>query len=333
MKPGKFLEMVVDCLQRLLAPDGFSVTRNAKYYQNGQQIGEVDVLVQGRLGSEVMIIAIECRDRKGLQGRPWIREIIGKRIDLSRFGITHWMAVSVNGFTGTAENLAIESGIIIIVPGKVTTLEPKIPGPHTWMKWSLVEYEWNEITSSFRAILEHESDETLDYVERVMKVQQYADVFVKVSNDTQVPLADFINKEIDCYCDKISSKIGDSFQNHSILKENLRGTVQGVSFNINRMEISFAIRSRNIPPNFRIMGFVIPHNKQIQVLAIIGINEYKGQGRIKYLMVGFRSGDTDNAIMVIRDVEGNPIPNTRIRLTVPKYPPGTPLRTLNIRGK
>jgi hypothetical protein len=331
MKPGKFLEMVVDCLQRLLAPDGFSVTRNAKYYQNGKQIGEVDVLVQGRLSSEDVKIAIECRDRKGLQGRPWIREIIGKRIDLSRFGITHWMAVSVNGFTDTAEKLAIESGIIIIVPGKVTPLEPEKTGPHTWVKWSLVEYEWNEIT--FRAILEHESDETLDYVERAMKDQQYADVFVKVSNDTQVPMADFINKEIDCYCDKNSSKIGDLFQSHSILLENLQGTVQRVSFNINRMEISVAIRSRSITPNFRIMGFFIPHNKQIQVLAIIGINEYKGQGRAKYLMVGFRSGDTDNPIMVIRDVEGNPIPNTRITLAVPKYPPGTSLRTLHIRGR
>jgi hypothetical protein len=276
-------------------------------------------------------IAIECRDRKGAQGRPWIREIIGKRIDLSRFGITHWMAVSVNGFTSTAEKLAIESGIIIIVPGDVTPIEPKKPGPHTLMQWSLMEYEWSEPT--FKAVLEHESDETLDYVEQFMKDQQYADVFVKVSNDTQVPMADFINREIYSYSDKNSSKIGNSIQNHSILLENLRGTVRGVSFTINRMEINFAIRSRRITPNFRIIGFVIPHNKQIQVLATIGINEYKGHGRIKYLMIGFRSGDLDNPIMVIRDVEGNPIPNTKITLTMPKYPPGTPLRILKITGR
>jgi hypothetical protein len=308
MKPGKFLEMVVDCLQRLLAPDGFSVTRNVKYYQNGQQIGEVDVLVQGRLGSEDVKIAIECRDRKGPQSRPWIREIIGKKIDLGRFGITHWMAVSINGFTGTAEKLARESGIIIIVPGEVTPLEPEKPGPHTWMNWALVEYEWNEIT--FKADLEHENDEILDYIERIMKDHRLSNVFVKVSNDTQMQMIDFLNKEIDSYCNENSSKIGDSFQKHNILLENLQGIFQGVSFNINHMEICVAIRSRRIIPKFRIMGFCIPHNKQIQVLAIIGINEYESHSRVKYLMVGFRSGDINNPIMVARDIEGNSIPNT-----------------------
>jgi hypothetical protein len=44
MKPGKFLEMVVECLQRLLAPEDFVVKRNMKYYRNGRQIGEVDIL-------------------------------------------------------------------------------------------------------------------------------------------------------------------------------------------------------------------------------------------------------------------------------------------------
>ncbi len=331
MKPGKFLEMVVDCLMRLLSPDGFSVTKNEKYYLNGQQVGEVDVLVQGHFGSEDVKIAIECRDRKGLQGRPWIREIIGKMKDLNRFGITHWMAISSSGFTSTAEKLAIEFGIIMIVPGKVMPVEPKKSGPHTLMKWSLEVYEWNEATCS--AIVDHESDEILDYVEQFMKDQNYADIFVQVSYDTQISMDKFINKEINDYLDKNSTKIGNSIQNHSILFENMRGTVQGVSFNINRMEINFAARSRQISPNFRKMGFVIPHNKQIQILAIIGINEYKYHGKTIYLMIGFRSGDIDHPIMVIRDIEGNPISNTKIALTIPKYPPGTPLRTVKITGK
>jgi hypothetical protein len=331
MKPGKFLEMVVDCLQRLLAPDGFSVTRNEKYYQNGQLIGEIDVLVQGLLGSEHVKIAIECRDRKGLQGRPWIREIIGKRTDLRRFGITHWMAVSAYGFTSTAEKLAKEFGLILIVPGKVTPIEPQKFGLHKLMQWSLVVNEWNDATIIVN--LDHESDEILDYVEQLMKDQQYADIFVKVSNDTQVSMVDFINIEINNYLDKNSSPKMNSIQNHSVLINNLRGIAQGVDFNINRLEISFASKSRKITPNFRIIGFVVPQKKQLQVLAIIGINEYTSNEKMKYLMVGFRSGDIDNAIMVLRDIEGNLVPNTKIAITRPKYPPGTPLRTLKITAK
>jgi len=333
MKPGKFLEMVVECLQRLLAPEGFTLTRNMKYYQNGQQIGEVDVLVQGRLGQENVKVAIECRDRIGLQGRSWIREIIGKKVDLRRFGITHWMAVSVNGFTSTAEKLAKESGIIIIVPAKVTPVEPKKPGPHTWMEWALVEPEWNEIKITTK--IDHENNEILDYIERIVKDENFSNVFVKTSNDTQLKMIDFLNKEISCYYDKNSSKIGESFQNCIISLKNLQGIVQGIGFNINCMEINVSIRTRKIIPKFRIMGFCIQNNDQIQVLAIIGINEYEDNCRIKYLMAGFRSGDINNLIMVARDLEGNPIPNlsnSNIGFVIPSFPPGIPLRNMTLRG-
>jgi hypothetical protein len=83
------------------------------------------------------------------------------------------------------------------------------------------------------------------------------------------------------------------------------------------------------------MGLCIPNNNQIQVLAIIGINEYEDNCRVKYLMVGFRSGDINNAIMIARDLEGNPIPNisnSNIEFIVPSFPPGTSLRNMTIKG-
>jgi hypothetical protein len=328
MNPGKFLELLVECLQRVLAPDNFSVTRNKKYYLNRQQIGEVDILVQGRLGSENVKIAIECRDRKGLQGCPWIREIIGKKMDLRKFGITHWMAVSVNGFTDMAEKLAKEFGIIVIVPHIVTPIEPEKPGPHDWMKWGLVEHNWENL--KWEAVIDHQSDETLDYLEETIK-DHLEDVLVKRSNEAAVPIFDVIGKEIEFYFDKNFSEGQEPLHNCVISLEDLYGTLNGVDFLIKHLEVNVSIRSRTIVPDFQMMGFFIPSNNQ--VLAIIGINEYETQGRLKYLMVGIRQGIMNSPIMVLRDIDGKPLPNTRIRFTVPSIPPGTPFQTLHIRGR
>jgi hypothetical protein len=48
MKEGAFLELLVECLHKILASDDIKVSRNEKFYNDeGIQIGEVDVVIEG----------------------------------------------------------------------------------------------------------------------------------------------------------------------------------------------------------------------------------------------------------------------------------------------
>jgi hypothetical protein len=94
-----------------------------EFYQDGKKIGEVDVTVRGNFGLSTVFIGVECRDRPsdGPQGRKWIRELIGKRDDLS---IDMMTAVSTTGFTSQAEGLAERFRINLITVEDINSFNP-----------------------------------------------------------------------------------------------------------------------------------------------------------------------------------------------------------------
>jgi len=50
-RKGRFLEILVKHLQEFLGPKGLEIKSPELFYQNGKQIGEIDVTVRGKLGS------------------------------------------------------------------------------------------------------------------------------------------------------------------------------------------------------------------------------------------------------------------------------------------
>lgn len=109
MQPGREWEVLVAQLEQLFAGSGFRVQspENIRSAQTGN-IVKVDVTVRGRVGSQDVLIAFECRDRNGAQGVEWIQQLPARKADI---GASELIAVSRDGFTADAEREAAAHGI------------------------------------------------------------------------------------------------------------------------------------------------------------------------------------------------------------------------------
>lgn len=107
---GKNLEALVAAVEKLHLPEGFKVTTNKRVYEDGVQVAELDVIVEGRLGTTDIKWLIECRDRpsEGPAPNAWIEQLIGRK---QRFNFNKITAVSTTGFAPGADKLAEQGGI------------------------------------------------------------------------------------------------------------------------------------------------------------------------------------------------------------------------------
>ena len=114
MKPdGKQLESLVAFVEEKLVPDGFSVSKNERIYNDvGIQIAEFDIEIHGKIGSTEISWLIECRDRPSSGPAPasWIEQLVGRR---TRFKFNKVTAVSTTGFASGASEFALSEGIEI----------------------------------------------------------------------------------------------------------------------------------------------------------------------------------------------------------------------------
>jgi hypothetical protein len=332
MKEGSFLELLVECLHKILASDGIKVSRNEKFYNDkGIQIGEVDVVIEGVYDSKYIKIGTECRDRRGKQDRNWIRQIIGKRMDLAEFGFTDWVAVSRHGFKSTAEELAKKASIRILVPGKVEPVEPEKNGPHSWGRFDMTIKEWT--LGQFQANVQYDdeiSDEMMDEIEKKMQSETY----IILPDKKQLHLTDFLNPQIEDLIQKFDESNDKTSFNMSHFLEftNLDVSVEGLNFKFSEFKIEVFLSELLLSNNFSMLAFVIPDIKK--VLGLICINEYQNKGEtVAYMMIGINPGNTLNPIMLYRDKDGNPVPNQKITFLIPQYPPDTKLEKITFRGK
>jgi hypothetical protein len=122
-RKGRFLEILVEHLQRFLSDDGIVVKSPEEFYRDGKKIGEIDITLRGEFGSSRLFVGIECRDRPGgpRQGRDWIRELIGEKRDLQ---IDQIVAVSTTGFTQQAIALANAERIDLLTFSDVDAEDP-----------------------------------------------------------------------------------------------------------------------------------------------------------------------------------------------------------------
>jgi hypothetical protein len=108
---GRWLEKLVQYVEETLSNEGFEVNVNRKLYNNeGVQIAEFDVTVNGRFGSTEISWLIECRDRPSSGKAPgeWILALSGKR-EVYKFNKV--TAVSTTGFSPSAVSAAEKLGV------------------------------------------------------------------------------------------------------------------------------------------------------------------------------------------------------------------------------
>lgn len=70
---------------------------------------EVDGSIRYKIGSSDVLLTIECRKRRGKQDVQWIEQLIAKK---RRIGAMATLAVSLEGFSPQATNIALQENII-----------------------------------------------------------------------------------------------------------------------------------------------------------------------------------------------------------------------------
>lgn len=105
-RDGKRLEALVALVEETLVPAGFTIKTNDRVFNDdGVQVAEFDVLVQGKIGTSEFQWLIECRDRPASGAAPvaWIEQLVGRR---TRFNLNKVTAVSTTGFAAGAAEFA-----------------------------------------------------------------------------------------------------------------------------------------------------------------------------------------------------------------------------------
>lgn len=105
-RDGKRLEALVAFVEQTLVPAGFNIKTNDRVFNDdGVQVAEFDVLVQGKIGTSEFQWLIECRDRPASGAAPvaWIEQLVGRR---TRFNLNKVTAVSTTGFAAGAAEFA-----------------------------------------------------------------------------------------------------------------------------------------------------------------------------------------------------------------------------------
>jgi hypothetical protein len=153
---GKQLETLVAFVEKNLLPAGFEVKANERVYNDeGAQIAEFDIEINGKVGSTSIAWLIECRDRPGHGPAPgsWIEQLVGRR---TRFGFNEVTAVSTTGFAVGAISFAQSQGIEL---REVRTL-----GPEEFFSWLVIQelrlfHQVSELKHASILVHESESDE------------------------------------------------------------------------------------------------------------------------------------------------------------------------------
>jgi hypothetical protein len=108
-RKGRDLEVLVANLEKHLGDTRIQVT--SPDYIVGRNSGsrrEVDVALRARIGSSLVLVIVECRDRDETQDVTWVEHLASKREDV---GADKAVAVSAMGFTKGAKNAAAAYGI------------------------------------------------------------------------------------------------------------------------------------------------------------------------------------------------------------------------------
>lgn len=243
---GKRLERLVEMLEGMHLPDGFKLTKNDKVYDDeGNQIAELDILIEGIIGSVTHRTLFECRDRPSSGAAPvsWIEQLWGRR---DRLKLNAVIAVSTTGFAPAAVSFAKDRNIPLrsvddLTEAEITGFLPKTaPLLETEANFSDVHVvaipedtpsnfeslphateiiQQTTFANTDKVFLNRQSGQALSMKELWHHVQhiQQADIFSDVPLDWQ-----FVPKVVEARQD-----IKDQFQ---IVRDGYRGKIHKLTF-------------------------------------------------------------------------------------------------------
>src|SRR4028118_456640 len=110
MRQGKSLELIIEKIQGLIMP---GATIKSPEYVNDIDTGtprEVDVGIRVNTEQGSVFIAVECRDRGGVQDIQWIEQLIAKKESIQADVL---IAVVTSNFTKPAKIKAFKKGICL----------------------------------------------------------------------------------------------------------------------------------------------------------------------------------------------------------------------------
>lgn len=298
MKDGILLEMLVELFQRMTASQGIKVERRRIFQIAKGDVAEVDVVVEGPFGSANMMVAVECRDRASPQGKDWIQQIIGKRDDLRRFGIRHWIAVSQSGFTKPAEDLARREGIDLLVPITVTPEVEAAPGPHKLLRFSLSRPRWR--FRELQLTVSHEDETVLRRIESMLMAPMPAILFGDQAE--RAPAAAFFSRLADERREKESSDLPGEL---TVTFDEVAAHLEGIDFMVVGGQVVAFPEPEVIEGSCELLTFSDP--SVLEFIGLIGLNRFNLDGDLVYLLAGIAPG-TNRFVGLARTSRGEPIP-------------------------
>jgi hypothetical protein len=107
---GRRLEDLVATFEKHLLTPGFSVTQRECLIEDGVQLAEFDIVIEGPVGSGRIKWLIECRDRPSDKSTEasWIQQLAGRK---QQFGFDQIFAVSTSPFSNAAKKAADSLGV------------------------------------------------------------------------------------------------------------------------------------------------------------------------------------------------------------------------------
>jgi len=188
---GSRLERLVEMIEGLHLPDGFSIRKNSPVYNDeGQQIAELDIFISGRIGSVTHCTLFECRDRPSQGAAPvgWIEQLFGRK---QRLKLSSIVAVSTTGFAPGAVEFAAQENIPLRTVEALTESEirgflPSAP---------LYETEGNFTAVSLSVVPEDTSQEAIKDPTLTREVSRFkydnkAKVFLNLETNTLLSMRD-----------------------------------------------------------------------------------------------------------------------------------------------
>lgn len=120
-RKGKTLEQLIALVERLLVPEGGTVTSPAYLIDKvTSQQREVDIAIRQKVGTSSILVIVECRDRQHGEDVTWIEQLAQKRNDVNA---DKAVAVSSSGFTQPAIKKAAFYNIEIRKLDSITTAD------------------------------------------------------------------------------------------------------------------------------------------------------------------------------------------------------------------